>query len=69
MSADEDGGYVSVRGNAGGGAEMKTDEHGGYVFVYGKGSGDARAAMSVTEYGSGAVSTWDKNGYRLANLK
>ena len=69
MSADEDGGYVSVRGNAGGGAEMKTDEHGGYVFVYGKGSGDARAAMGVTEYGSGAVSTWDKNGYRLANLK
>ena len=65
MSLNENGGYVGVGGNAGGGAEMIADEHGGYVFVYGKGSGEARAAMDVTEYGNGAVSTWDKNGYRL----
>lgn len=27
-----------------------------------------RAVMGVTHYGNGAVSTWDKNGYRLATL-
>ena len=69
MAVGKNGGFVGVGGNAGGGAEMITDEHGGHVSVYGKGSGEARAAMGVTEYGNGAVSTWDKNGYRLATLK
>ena len=38
-------------------------EHGGRVDVYNK-QGENRAVMSVNEYGNGAVSTWDKNGYR-----
>ena len=31
---------------------------------FGKGNSKSRAAMGVTAYGNGAVSTWDKNGYR-----
>ena len=38
-------------------------EHGGRVDVFNK-QGENRAVMSVNEYGNGAVSTWDKNGYR-----
>ena len=48
---------------------MDVDEHGGNVYVYGKGDDTSRVAMDVNEYGNGAVSTWDKNGYRSANLK
>ena len=29
-----------------------------------KGKGDGAAVMAINEYGNGAVSTWDKNGYR-----
>ena len=38
-------------------------EHGGRVDVFNK-QGENRAVMSVNEYGNGAISTWDKNGYR-----
>ena len=38
-------------------------EYGGRVDVFNK-QGENRAVMSVNEYGNGAVSTWDKNGYR-----
>ena len=41
----------------------------GLFNVYGKGNTDSRAVMGVNEYGNGVVSTWDKNGDRLANLK
>ena len=43
-------------------AWLGTTEHGGRVAVYGKGEGTA--VMGINEYGNGAVSTWDKNGYR-----
>ncbi len=36
------------------------DEYGGRVRVTGKGT----AIIGINEYGDGAVSTWDKNGYR-----
>ena len=38
------------------------EEHGGYVQVKAKGKG--AAVMGINEYGNGAVSSWDKNGYR-----
>ncbi len=44
--------------------KLGTTEHGGRIDVFNK-QGKNRAAMSVNEYGNGAVSTWDKNGYRL----
>ncbi|MDE0297733.1 MAG: hypothetical protein OXN17_03815 [Candidatus Poribacteria bacterium] len=73
MLINEYGGRVNVTG-------MKTDyaehrrsaslainEHGGYAVVFGRGNDEIRAAMGVNEYGNGAVSTWDKNGYRLSD--
>ena len=51
------------------GASMGCDEHGGAVTIWGKGNERARVGIGVNEYGNGAVSTWDKNGYRLATLK
>ena len=50
------------------GAKMYASERGGAVAVIGKGGKDENniwAAMHVDEYGNGAVSTWDKNGYGL----
>ena len=44
-------------------AGLCVDEHGGKVHVYGKKS-EGAALMSINEYGDGAVSPWDKNGYR-----
>ena len=43
-------------------ALLSVTEHGGHVQVMG--NGEAAAAMAINEYGNGAVSTWDKNGYR-----
>ena len=37
-------------------------EHGGRVHLQGKGEG--KVVVAINEYGNGAVSTWDKNGYR-----
>ncbi len=64
-----DDGMVWVFGRAGGGVTLYVDDHGGQVEVLGKGIDKTRAGMGVNEYGNGAVSTWDKNGYRLATLK
>ncbi len=70
MSINENGGVVTVRGkDRGGFAKMATNEYGGSVHVFGEGSKTSRATIAVNEYGNGGVSTWDKNGYRLANLK
>ena len=70
MSIDENGGLVTVRGKDGeGSAKMAINDNGGSVAVHGKGNTDSRAVMGVNEYGNGAVSTWDKNGYRLTTLK
>ena len=69
MTTDEQGGRVEVLGIAGFGearkttAAMFTGEHGGRVDV-GNNQGKKRATMGVNAYGDGAVSTWDKNGYR-----
>ena len=64
MSSREHGGIVSVYGNDGKtAASMKVTEYGGRVDVFNK-QGKNRAVMAVNEYGNGAVSTWDKNGYR-----
>ena len=63
LNVNEHGGSVSVFGK-----DVKlrvwlnVKEHGGVVSVYGKGEG--KAVMGINEYGNGAVSTWDKNGYR-----
>ena len=48
---------------------LSVNEHGGRVSVRGKGNNETRAVMGFNEYGNGGVSTWDKNGYRLATLK
>lgn len=69
MKADGDGGEVAVYGESGAGAIMRVKEHGGAFSMYGKGNDQVRAMLSVNEYGNGALSTWDKNGYRLATLK
>ena len=67
-----DGGVV-VYDKDGGEAEMRTYEDSGRVRVRGKdggrievlnNQGEDRAVMGVNAYGNGAVSTWDKNGYR-----
>lgn len=64
MTVDENSGIVAVLGR-GAGAGMRVNEHGGLVSVDGIGDSSSRAIMGVNEYGNGAVSTWDKNGYRL----
>ena len=64
ISINEHGGRVQVSDKGGEGfATMSTTEHGGRVDVFNK-QGKNRAVMSVNEYGNGAISTWDKNGYR-----
>ena len=69
MSTDENGGFVGAssfivsnkqRETA---ARMGVNEYGGFVAVFNK-QGENRATMGVNAYGNGAVSTWDKNGYR-----
>ena len=77
ITAREDGGEAKVEGAkkspgsgfpSGAYVKMGINENGGHVSVLGKGTDEARAVMAVNEYGNGAVSTWDKNGYRLALL-
>ena len=68
MSVAEYGGHVGVYGKDGGGsAQMQINKNGGFVGVYGRGNASSRALIGVNEHGNGGVSTWDKNGYRLAN--
>ena len=65
LSVNEDGGFVGVYSNdknEKSGVALGVTEHGGRVNVFGKGKG--QAVMGINEYGNGAVSTWDKNGYR-----
>ena len=63
MGKDEHGGFVWVSGKDRGEAVMRTDEHGGRIEVANN-QLEIRAVMGVNEYGNGAVSAWDKNGYR-----
>lgn len=69
LSVTNDSGFVGVFGKDGGLATMRIGEHGGVVSANGKGSSKGEAILAVNAYGNGAVATWDKNGYRLANLK
>ena len=63
LSTDEYGGTVKVYGKDGEPkAGLSIRKHGGRVSVQGK--GDGMAVMAINEYGNGAMSTWDKNGYR-----
>ena len=73
MTNDEAGGVIAVRGGViavfGDKKEkeavsISANAYGGRAHFYGN-DGKSRAAIGVTEYGDGAVSTWDKNGYRL----
>ena len=43
---------------------MQNTEQGGRIDVYGKTDDVARVSLGINEYGHGAVSTWEKNGYR-----
>ena len=63
LSTAEHGGVVGVYGKGGKAVEMEVTEHGGRIDVFNN-QGENRAVMSVNEYGNGAVSTWDKQGYR-----
>ena len=66
LGVNDNGGVVQVRStDSERFAQMHINKHGGSVSVFGKGSDSSRAIMTVNEYGNGAVSTWDKNGYRL----
>ena len=63
LAVTEHGGSVSAFGKDGkSGALLSITEDGGHVQV--KGKGDGQAVIGINEYGNGAVSTWDKNGYR-----
>lgn len=63
LAADEDAGSVVVFSeDTESMAALNIDENGGHVSVTGKSEG--KAAMGINEFGNGAVSTWDKNGYR-----
>ena len=66
IAIDEHGGKVAVfgAGQDAGLAVMAVKEYGGRVAVLGNGSSKGQAEMGVNQYGNGAVSTWDKNGYR-----
>ena len=63
LAVDEHGGSVAAFGKDGKlWAALAITEHGGRVQVSGKCEG--AAVLGINEYGNGAVSTWDKNGYR-----
>ena len=63
LMTDENGGRLNVYGKEGTSrVRLGVNENGGLVQVDGKGEGSA--LMGINEYGNGAVSTWDKNGYR-----
>ena len=68
VTDDGESGMISVyrydHGMKTGAVQLMTDENGGTLSVYGKADDESRVAVSINEYGNGAVSTWDKNGYR-----
>ena len=63
IRANDDGGRVYAYGKDGKSkAALGIHEYGGRVDLHGRGEG--KVAIGINEYGNGAVSTWDKNGYR-----
>ena len=70
VEINEQGGFLGAVGKEmDTGGAIGVNDNGGFVAVQGKGDSEGQALMGVNEYGNGAVSTWDKNGYRLATLK
>ena len=70
MAVSDETGMVSVFANDNEPEALMTiDNYGGTFAVYGRGNDELRAVMGVSEYGTGVVNTWDKNGYRIATLK
>ena len=69
ITAVDEGGSVLVSSadstNSTRAAIMHIDSYGGAIALYGEGSTKSRVVLGVNEYGNGAVSTWDKNSYRL----
>ena len=64
MHITEFGGAITVKNNKWEeGVKLVATEDGGMVVLCNN-QGEIRAVIGVNEYGNGAVSTWDKNGYR-----
>ena len=67
VPVDGESGLINVnrydRGKRIGADQLKTDQYGGDLSIYGKVDGKSRVAVGINEYGHGAVSTWDRNGY------
>lgn len=68
ITDDGESGLIAVKrydyGKEIGAAALSANKNGGRLDVYGKGDKMSRAVVCVNEYGNGAMSTWDKNGYR-----
>ena len=52
------------RGTQIGKAELHSNQYGGRLAMFGKTDDKSRVVVGINEYGNGAVSTWDKNGYK-----
>ena len=63
LSANESNNNMVIYKENNTAVRLSNTEHGGRIDVFNN-EGENRATMSVNEYGNGAVSTWDKNGYR-----
>ena len=68
VTDDGKSGMMSVyrydRGKQMGAAQLNADQYGGLLSIYGKRDNKSRVTVGMNEYGNGAISTWDKNGYR-----
>lgn len=63
LAGDEYGGVISIHDENGKSRGLLgIDNNGGFIQFNGKSEG--KVAIGINEYGNGAVSTWDKNGYR-----
>lgn len=68
VTDDGESGLISVKrydhGKQIGAAQLKANQYGGLLSIYGKTDNESRVTVGMNEYGNGAISTWDKNGYR-----
>ena len=65
FGVNSDGGYVDLIGPAEKTqARLFIDKYGGVLEVHGNGDSKGGAVMGINEKGNGAMSTYDKNGYR-----
>ena len=65
LDTDEHGGFVEVFAKKGHESKMSigVDNHGDSVAVQGY-KRKAETVIGITQYGNGAVNTWEKNGNR-----